>query len=138
MNFERGRQGATVLALPHRPLPPQRLTAEEKEAWLQTTEGLPQDWFRPETLYMLEQYCVAVVRLRDTSAKIRTGKFPKSTSMSELLNLEIRQTKIMMNLATKMRLTQQSTFDRKKSKRTKNALVKPWATGEVDDEEAED
>lgn len=135
MRFERGRQGATVLALPARPEPPSHLTKEEREVWYQTTEGLPQDWFRPETLYMLEQYCAAVVVLRATNAAIRGGRKSKF-SMSELLNMQIRQTKIMMNLATKMRLTQQSTYDKRKSKRVKSAVVKPWETGES--EEAED
>jgi hypothetical protein len=97
----------------------------ERQVWILTVEGLPAEWFRPETLPLLEQYCCHASRARDLAEKIRHGRL-KAMKLKDAMKLELEQTRTMAHLATKMRLTQQSTFDRKKAKGTKSAPFKPW------------
>jgi len=135
----RGRQSLKVIEGMGvaRPSPPSRMGEDEALIWRQTVEALPADWFRPETLAILEQYCSHVMRARSIAKKIRTEQRVDQA----LYALELKETKMVATLATKMRLTQQSTLDRKKSKHAKSAVVKPWdmdAKPVADDDEAED
>lgn len=134
----RGRVSTAQLAvLPiraqDRPAVPHHLPADIQEVWTSTVNALPRDWFPPETLPMLEQYCRHVIRAR------RFGKMLQAPSLDrdeyiKLSQLEMDQTDKIIQLATKMRLTQQASLDQRKSKkglapgRPKKA---PWQSNEA-------
>jgi len=99
----------------HRPEPPDRLHADAKEIWRQAVGRLPPDWFPAETLPMLEIYCVHVVLHRRLSGMALKNGIPGEDVRSIAKQLA-EEADLIANLATKMRLTQQSTHDRKKSK----------------------
>lgn len=116
-----------MVVLHDRPKPPSYMTAAEQEVWTTAVQGLPVEWFRPEQVPLLEQYCVHVCRARDVAAMIRAGGSPKAgISMADLYRLEMAETKMVAFLATKMRITQQSTLQVRKSKHGGSTVRKPW------------
>lgn len=127
-----GLRGPKVVVLHDRPKPPHYMAKEEKEIWETTVQGLPVEWFRPEQTPLLEQYCVHVWRVRQITQMIRDGGSEKAgISLTDLYRLEMAETKMVAFLATKMRLTQQSTLQVRKSKHGGGTVKKPW---ERDDE----
>jgi len=122
-----GLRGPKVVVLHDRAAAPGRLTKEEAEVWATTVEGLPVEWFRPEQLPLLEQYCVHVCRVRQITQMIRDGGSDKAgVSLGDLYRMEMAETKMVAFLATKMRLTQQSTLAVRKSKHGGGPIQKPW------------
>ena len=114
------RKSAAALAvLPpasriQRPEPPERLNKEEAEEWRTVVGRLPPEWFPAETLPMLEEYCIHVIRSR-MIAEWMKGFRAEFLMMADglervdkLLAMGEREAKAIAYLATKMRLTQQS------------------------------
>jgi hypothetical protein len=160
MTTPRGRRSAAALTLVgvgaggmqieriERPAPPASFSDAESDVWRETTSALPADWFRPEQLPLLTQYCRHVVRANVIADKIATVEealaeiesrpaeqfeSPAERSMlwewssknyDRLLKQQERQSSLIIHLATKMRLTQQSTYD--KSKRKPTVGARPW------------
>jgi hypothetical protein len=102
-----------------RPDPPAALTAEEAEEWRAIVGRMPADWFPRETHPLLAAYCghaVAARRLALAARRLeRARKFDldQYERVSKLLG---RETQLLSSLATRMRLTQHSSYDRKKAK----------------------
>ena len=90
----------------------------------------------PEQLPLLEQYCRHKVASDDIAGMIADLKRPSvdvdgaktfqvyTVTYSELLKMQERETRTLSTLATKMRLTHQSTYD--KSKRKPVVGPRPW------------
>lgn len=128
---DRGRQGVADLSVVRisavrRPEIPDRLSNEAGKEWDRVVGRLPADWFPAETLGLLETYCDQIClhrRLADLTQR--------SDANVKLLAREmIDSAALIAQLATKMRLTQQSTHDRKKSKNKPDrpaSDAKPWA-----------
>ena len=97
---------------------------------------MPADWFRPEQLPVLKQFCRHVA----TADQVATWKQEAESRMLEdkdaanfdmwlcaldrLLKLQAHELRSIAQLATKMRITQQSTYD--KSVKKPLAGKKPW------------
>jgi hypothetical protein len=97
--------------------------------WLAVVNRLPADWFQPETFPMLAQYCRHVVSARRVAQLIDSIESDEERFTTEeydrLLKMQEREGRAMSSLATRMRMTQQSTYDRTTKK--KEALsVRPW------------
>lgn len=110
-----------------RPPPPDYLDDDEKTMWKSIVDRMPAGWFPEETLPLLEQYCHALMRARSIAKKIKKAEDSIKTSVSDygaLLRMETQQSKLIATLATKMRLSQQSSYDR--SKRKPVVAAKPW------------
>ena len=63
------KSAASLAVLPpasriQRAEPPERLNKEEAEVWRTIVGRLPPEWFPAETLPLLEEYCVHVIRSR--------------------------------------------------------------------------
>lgn len=114
---------AAVQADEDRPEPPEDMPEDQVVVWERIVFGLPPDWFRPETLDLLENYCRHQCRCRAVSTKLnelaradRAAGLGPSAQFITMLHEELAQTKAMIELATKMRITQQSTYDASKRK----------------------
>jgi hypothetical protein len=87
--------------------------------WRTIVNRMPADWFPAETLPMLVQYCKHIVRARRLGHLLReaeeSAEFDARTYM-QLLDAEEKQSRGMSSLATRMRLSQQSTYEARKSK----------------------
>jgi hypothetical protein len=164
MPIQRGRRSLAALTLVGatsnvermpRPGPPAELSGPEAGIWRDVTASLPADWFRPEQIPLLTQYCRHVVRSNVIAAKIAEHEeqtaFEKALSPAELelrgytpetlgalyemglktydrlLKMQERESRTITLLATKMRLSQQSTYD--KSKRKPVVGNRPWDRG---------
>lgn len=111
-----------------RPMPPAELGDEQKQEWLAVVNRLPADWFPRETHPLLAQYCRHVVAARRISQLVaRLESEQEGFDIGEydrLLKMQEREGRALSSLATRMRMTQQSTYD--ESKRKPEEKPKPW------------
>lgn len=132
----RGRKSAADLAVVtadglaaiRRPDPPSELTDEQAHEWRSVVNRLPAEWFPRETHGMLAQYCRHVVAARRVAQLIADLESNENFSVEDydrLLKMQEREGRAISSLATRMRISQQSTLDREKKKPLKPAK-KPW------------
>lgn len=117
----------TGLHVIERPRPPADLTDEQADEWRAVANSLPADWFGRETLPMLAQYCrhvVASKRVAALVAQCEAGDELDLRNYDRLLKMQEREGRAITSLATKMRISQQSTYD--KSKKKTEQVRKPW------------
>lgn len=133
----RGRKSSAALAIvpgkraeavdPHRPAPPDDLTEAQANEWRAIVQRMPKDWFPRETHPLLAAYCRHAVSLRFLSgvmAKIEAAKKFDMDDYERVAKLIGRETQLLASLATKMRLSQHATYDKKKSKGP--STPRPW------------
>lgn len=128
-----------------RPEPPRDLTDEEAVEWRAVVNRLPADWFPAETLPMLGQYCRHTVAARRVAGMLEqldkevaqtikdgaaAGEAVLGTAkmLDRLLKMQERESRCIASLATKMRISQQTTYDKSRKKGAVNAPRKPWET----------
>lgn len=115
-----------ALSVP-RPAAPADLSEEQRAEWAAVVNRMPADWFGAETLPLLAQYCRHVVAARRISHLIGEAETGEQIDLNEydrLLKMQEREGRAMSSLATRMRLTQQATYDRTKRKPTMRS--RPW------------
>ncbi len=143
----RGRNADNVTTLRHRPSPPAHLTAPQAEVWESVVKQYRVDWFDESNTPLLEEYCRSVVTARHIRKQLKTSEDtvtkvqemllkgaaePKDVAAEfnrydKLLQMANRESKNMMSLATKMRLSQSTKYDRDKSRTEGTAKgAKPW------------
>lgn len=129
----RGRKGEGELAIPtptaeiQRPDAPYDLNDEQAEEWWAVVNRMPADWFPRETHALLANYCRHVVMSRRVSQLIVAAESSDELNVEEydrLGKMMERESRIIASLATKMRISQQATFDPKKKKPSQ--VKKPW------------
>ena len=110
-----------------RPDAPYDLTDEQADEWRSVVDRLPADWVPRETWPILTQYCRHVVTARRVAqlidAEMKSPEFDVGR-YSDLLKMAQRESQVIASLATKMRLSQQATYDKSKKKPT--AAKRPW------------
>ena len=110
-----------------RPEPPDELTHEHAIEWRAVVNRLPADWFPRETHGVLAQYCRHVVAARRVAQLIDAEEESEEFDLqryNRLLIMQEREGRALSALATRMRLTQQTTYDRQKVKPAPRS--KPW------------
>ena len=103
-----------------RPDPPSELTEEQAEEWRAVVMRLPADWFPRETHGMLAQYCRHVVSARRCAqlvAKIEGAKKFDLDAYDKALKMQEREGRAISSLATRMRISQQSTVRAEKARK---------------------
>jgi hypothetical protein len=121
-----------------RPSPPNTLTEAEAAEWKAIVNRMPADWFPRETHPMLVQLCRLTVRSHDIARlinKATVGNAPMD-EYQKLLRLEASTTEGIARLCTRMRISQQSTYDKSKHK-PRTAKYDPWTGLMGEDEEPE-
>ena len=120
---KRGRKSSAEIELAgqvtkfERPTVPHDLTDEECEIWVGIVNEMPADYFTAATIPLLVQYARHVVQSRKVRALIEKAESNKKTEAREydrLLKIQARESMVLASLATKMRITHQSTYDRQK------------------------
>ena len=125
----RGRKSADELTavvafLPARPDPPPDLCEAEAIEWREIVHRLPADWFPRETHGLLAQYCRHVVASRRVAALIEAADDDDVPALARLMRMQALQSGAIAALATKMRMAQSATIDRRRAKAP--AGQKPW------------
>lgn len=111
-----------------RPRPPAELTPEQAVEWQAIVDRLPADWFGRETWGMLAAYCRHVVAARRVAQLVlahETGETFNVGEYDQLLKMQEREGRAMSSLATRMRISQHATYDKKKRK-TPSGGARPW------------
>lgn len=133
---QRGRKSATSLEVVNhsglseirRPDPAEELTDEQAHEWLSVVNRMPAEWFPRETHGLLVQYCRHVVAARRVAQLVEAEESAEEFSIKRyefVLRIQEREGRAMSSLASRMRITQQSTVDHQKRKDQKIA-AKPW------------
>ncbi len=129
----RGRKSAASLAVVsnttvvQRPEPLPDLSDEQAEEWVKIVERMPADWFQAETFPLLAQYCRHIVTGRRVSQMIEHHEADDTLDvemLDRLYKMQEREGRAMSSLATRMRITQQTTYDKSKKKPVQSN--KPW------------
>jgi hypothetical protein len=110
-----------------RPRAPHDLNDEECEVWVKVISSQTPDWFTDGNLPLLVQYCRHCVQARHIAELIEKATGDRKLSIRDrnrLLAMQDRETKTIIQLATKMRITQQSVTNHRGNKKT--ASSKPW------------
>jgi hypothetical protein len=134
-----GRQSAAarLIAAPvlDRPYPPEDLTEEEAKEWWAIVNRLPPDWFPMETQPILAQYCRHIIMARRVAGMIWETElgFKKTTTPQEKMKAlnrfyqwQEKQSRSLMALGTRLRITQQSLYDQTKKRGKVTSHAKPW------------
>lgn len=137
----RGRTSAAELAVApasirfDRPGAPSRLTEGQADLWFEVVNRMPADWFTSENLPLLEAYVVAVSTHDRIAGQLKEFKDEWLADedglrrFARLTEIQGRQAKLMKDLATSMRLTQQSSYNAKNANTAKQggrSGRKPW------------
>lgn len=124
-------QGSPISAQ-DRPEPPVDLTPEQRLEWISVVNSLRADWFPVETHGILSQYCKHTVAAKHIAELIRDLESKDSIDVAEydrLLKMQERESRILVSLATKMRITQQATYHPEtQSKKGQRKAKSPWAS----------
>jgi len=133
MAVQRGRKTAGALEAAvsaQRPEALEYLTGPQKIIWARVVDSLPPDWFRPETLDLLGEYCEQITMSRKVGRMIEA--LPDDAPVAELeqlIRLKEKASRLVIALATKMRLSQQSSYDKSKVKGSAVKADDPWSNG---------
>lgn len=131
----RGRESSASLSVVgpggietvRRPDPPPELTDEQAIEWREIINRLPADWFPRETHGMLAAYCRHVVTARRVADLVRSIEQADELDVGEYdraLRMQEREGRAISSLATRMRISQHSAYD--KSKKKPPAAKRPW------------
>lgn len=133
---KRGRVSAAAIEIAplavqaiHRPTAPHDLTDEETEVWASVVNRLPADWFPDETFPLLGQYCRHAVQARRIAEWIEKATSDPALAVKDydrLLKMQERESRALASLATKMRISQQTTYDKSRKKGESSGPRKPW------------
>ena len=109
-----------------RPEPPECLDVSARDVWLGVVENLSADWFEPVMFPVLEQYCRHVVEARRLNALIvqAVENDLDLEDYAQLLRMRGNETRVMLSLATKMRITAQARISKRGNKVVPGG--KPW------------
>ena len=132
-----GRKSAAALSVVsnslidavERPLPPADLTIEQKREWVEVVNRLPADWFPRETWALLSQYCRHVVAARHVAQLLERVESLDEVEVEQydrLLKMQEREGRAISSLATRMRMSQQASYDAKRGKGSQSITKKPW------------
>lgn len=119
-------RAATIEAV-QRPDAPYDLTDEQSQEWWAVVNRMPADWFPRETHGLLAQYCrhvIAARRVAQLVAAEESGKELNVEAYDRLLKMQEREGRAISSLATRMRITQQTTYDPERRKGSQ--VKKPW------------
>jgi hypothetical protein len=98
-----------------RPEPPSSLRKADAKIWREVVDRMPANWFPRETHGLLMQYCrheSTLGYIDKVVAKLQRSSNPDLSEIRKMLRERRLESKMVATLATKMRLSQQSTYDR--------------------------
>jgi hypothetical protein len=107
---------------------PHDLNDEETEVWVSVVSSEAADWFTASTRPLLAQYCRHVVQSRRVAELLERALSDKNLEIrdyNQLLKMQDRESRAISMLATKMRISPQSTINKRGNQRI-TLVRKPW------------
>jgi phage terminase small subunit len=135
---KRGRESlesAAVIrpaAFAERPEPPEYFNEYAAQTWRDVARSKPGDWFDGGNILLLESYCQhchqahTIGKAIDAFDTERLCTNEGVTEFGRLLAMAERETRMMIRLATSMRLTQQSKYATRTAARKDKGGPRPW------------
>lgn len=137
-----GRKSAASLSvvcptgIDQRPAAPDDLTGEQGRVWDSIVRRMPVAWFPAETHPVLVQYCrhtVAAGHIAQLIDQCAASAPIDVVAYDILLKMQDRESRVIMSLATKMRMTQQASYTHKTANTAKRrGGARPWALEDSD------
>jgi hypothetical protein len=115
--------------------PPTELSARERVLWAEIVESKPADWFADDSAPILKEYVRSAVtcdRLADVVERAFDGEDGiDPDALKSALDMRDKEARRAANLATKLRLTQQSRYTPQAAATSdrKAGGKRPWQTG---------
>lgn len=102
---------ASVSALPSRIEPPSDLTDAQAEVWRSVVATKPVEWFDADTAPLLCEYCRAAVMCNTLALQVEAAIAEGDAgSLKGILDMRDKESKRLVSIGTKLRLTQQSRY----------------------------
>lgn len=108
-----------------RPRPPAELGDEEVEVWASVVSSLEPDWFNPSNTPLLAQYCRHVIAAKRVAELIERHSGDLEAYL-ELLKAQRAETSALKQIASSIRVSQQSTRTHRGNARTISQIKVPW------------
>ena len=114
--------GLSVDFVPEKPAPLPDMTREQRDEWIAIVDRMDEDWFPRESHQLLAQYCRHACEARRISGIITAHTLDPAVTETwlkqydRLLKIQEREGRAMSSLATRLRITQQSTIDKRRDK----------------------
>lgn len=109
---------------------PHDLNDEEIEVWVMVVNSHSADWFTDSIRPLLTQYCrhtIAARRISELLEKIYSSPNATFNDVSELLQMQARESAALTSIATKLRVTNQSLLNHHGNKKRETiGTQKPW------------
>lgn len=107
---------------------PDDLSEAEGSIWRDVVDSKPADWFQPDSAPLLKEYCRAVVMCDLLAGKVAEALAEGKEPTQVLMKMRDMESKRMLMLGTKMRLTQQSRYTPMASATAnkKAGAARPW------------
>lgn len=128
----RASLSVVAVGIPQRLEPLAGLNDEQAALWREITATKPVDWFAADSAPLLAEYVRAVDmgnRLAFAIEAAMTGSDADGPSLKDLLKMRDTESRRVLSLATKMRLSQQSRYTDKSAgtaDRKAGSASKPW------------
>ena len=108
-----------------RPPPPKHLSAAAKREWIAIVGRMPADWFPRETHPMLTQLVRLITTANDIDKRLRARDL-KPADFKDLFKMQREVSVAIATLSTRMRISQQSKYDRRKHRDGSIIGADPW------------
>jgi hypothetical protein len=107
--------------------PPPNLSGPEAVLWAQVIDSKPADWFDVDTAPVLKEYVRAAVTCDALDARVKAA-LSGGDDLKPLLDMRDKESRRMVSMATKMRLTQQSQYSHRAaaSANGRTSGKRPW------------
>ena len=118
---------ATV-SIPLRPDPPKDIPKYAQEVWKKTVDTKPPEWFEADSHPLLRAYCIHSAQHKKLTDHLSNFEI-EDDNYAKVLKMITEQSKIIGELAVKMRLTQQSRYTPMAAKTASKKTAsggKPW------------
>lgn len=120
---------SSVTQVIERPGPFRCLTDEQKMHWVRIVNALPADWFTPENVDNLTQYVRHITHSNRVEQLIQNyyedPEFSIET-LDRLYKMQERESRVLANLGSKMRLPQSAVHSPRKGKGKQTQIERPW------------
>ena len=91
--------------------PPCGLSDDESRLWREVVDSKPVEWFQPDSAPLLTEYVRAVVMSDQLDIQVKAALVGGETGeLKALLDMRDKESKRVVSIATKLRLTQQSRY----------------------------
>jgi len=129
---QRGNYNKKVAVIPGKGRPdPTGVDRKAGKVWRKIVDSMPDGWFGPEVIPILRCLCSAVATWEEVDAQIPEVRAQRDwATLDTLTRLQERQSKVIGDLSTRLRLTPKSKYTQEQASHLQtlnsNPATRPW------------